>query len=163
MTSIKFGQNRYKPAGEWVQATHLLKVAGLDHRRSDVDRFCVAVRSAEQNRLPYGLRLKLEPNNAHDSNAIAVIGYATVPLIFGRSKELSYHIGYVPAEESRSIYADLIGNGIEISSELYAIYESGHYIEVSFFVLGPPGYGVKSREKALSKGISARLGPWGSN
>ena len=57
-----------------------------------------------------------------------------------------WHIGYVPADLAEEITQNLINAGIRVGIELYQIVEGiGDYYEVQFFILAPPGYGVKKR------------------
>jgi len=138
---MKFGRDRLQPPGDWVQTTGLLDVHGIEHRRGDAMAFAKAVRSAEQKRQRYGVRLQPEPTNPHDANAIKVMGQATVQTFFGSLKTREWHIGYVPAEVARELTEDLIKPGLSFSGELYGIYigDVGGFLDIEFFVLTPKG------------------------
>ena len=81
----KFGRDRYRPPGAWIQTTGLLDVMGIQYRRGDAHEYARAARTAEQKRWPYGLRLEPEPENRQDPNAIKVIGHALTKRFFFRS------------------------------------------------------------------------------
>ncbi len=147
MAYTKYGKDRHKPAGDWVQTTYLTEVAGVNFRKPEVIAFAVAVRHAENRGLMYGLKMAREPNNEHDSNAIAIYGSAQVKGWF-RNKLHEWHIGYVPAHLAVDVTQNLINAGVPVDIELYQIVEGiGHYYEVQFFILAPPGYGVRKRLK----------------
>lgn len=137
LPSGKFGLDRHKPPGQWVQTTMTVKVVGLQHRRSDVDAFFAATAAAERNRTPYGVRLKPDPNNPHDRNAIAVDGYA------GGG---NWHIGFLDRDTAAEISRDLISAGIPIEAELYSLWNGDDgYVDANVIVLAPSGYGLKAR------------------
>lgn len=143
----KYGRDRHQPPGEWVQTTQLTDAVGLSHRKSDVILFANAVKKAEKQGLPYGLRIERQPNNPHDPNAIAIYGIAETKGWFG-TKRNEWHIGFVPADVAADVSPNLIDAGIPVAVELYQIVEgTDDYFEVKFFILGPPGYGVKKRLK----------------
>lgn len=83
----KFGTDRHRPPGEWVQATMTEEVAGIVHRKGACRSWASAVARAESAKLPYGIDLEPEPSNPHDANAIRVIGHATTRGFFGGLKQ----------------------------------------------------------------------------
>lgn len=147
MTQEKFGGDRHRPAGEWVQATPLLNVAGWTFRAANVERFFAAVRKAEADGRPYGVRVRPEPHNAHDPLAIAVYGFASVKRWLRSPRIEEWHIGYVPADQAAAIHRDMLSKGMPIEAELYTLYLQDDYREVRFFVLAPPGNSEKARRK----------------
>jgi hypothetical protein len=148
MSYEKFGRERHRPAGDWVQATYLLEVAGWTFRKANVERFFAAVRKAEASGTLYGVRVRPEPDNAHDPCAIAVDGFALVKRWFRSPMLAEWHLGYVPVEEAAKIHQDLLANGTPIEGELYSLYARDDYREMRFFVLAPPGNGVEKRRRA---------------
>lgn len=145
MGYLKYGKDRHKPPGVWVQTTHLTDAVGLSHRKPDVILFAQAVKKAEKQCLPYGLVIERQPNNAHDPNAIALYGVATTKGWFG-VKQHEWHIGFVPADVAADVSPNLIDAGVPVAVELYGITEgSDDFYEVKFLILGPSGYGVKKR------------------
>jgi hypothetical protein len=144
----RFGEDRHRPAGEWVQATNLLRVAGVHHRKAAVAAFGSAVARAERKRQHYGLEIERQRNNSNDPNAIAVYGVARVAGLFG-AKTKRWHIGFVPQEVAADISPNLIDQGIPVSVELYNLFNGiDDYWEVKFFLLGPPGHSAPSRARA---------------
>ena len=147
MASRKFARDRHQPQGEWVQTSNLESVVGIPFRKEAVKHFSRAVSEAERKGLFYGLRLVQEPDNPHDTNAIVVIGFAEIKGWFRRVTR-DWQIGYVPAELAEEIGRDLVAQRIPIAAELYSIYEGrDEFFDVKFFVLAPPGNGVKARMK----------------
>jgi hypothetical protein len=141
----KYGENRHRPPGEWVQTTVVEEVWGINHRMSDAKAFCRAVELAERASLTYGVALAPEPTNRYDPNAIAVLGQCMVKRFFGSPKLQEWHIGYVQRDLARELHEDLLSKGIAVASELYRIFEQDDYLEVKFIVLAPPGHGHKVR------------------
>lgn len=135
----RFGRNRYKLAGEWVQTTLALPVAGLHHRRDDVLAFFSAVQKAEAKSQRYEVELCPTPTNRHDRNAIAVYGHAS-----GRA----WHLGFLDRDTAHEITRDLVSKGIPIAGELYNCWlaEDG-FMSIKIIVLAPPGYSMKVRVK----------------
>lgn len=143
--SEQLGRDRHKPAGEWVQTTTVVPVAGIQFRRSDVGAFITAVRKAESSGRRYGVRLEHHPYNRHDSNAIAVYGYAEISGWF-RAGMKEWHIGFLDRHTAKEIVRDLISPGVPIAGELYKIYVGDDgFVDVKVLVLAPPNYGLKSR------------------
>lgn len=135
----RFGTDRHKPVGAWVQTTMTVSVTGIQHRKSAVGAFCRAVRQATKNQARYGVRLRPEPGNQHDPNAIAVDGFA------GSG---SWHIGYLSRDLAKEIRDDLLDKGVPIDAELYNIWVGDNdFTEINVIVLAPPGHGMKARVK----------------
>lgn len=135
----RFGRNRYRPPGAWIQTTGLLDVVGVQHRKADALAFARAVQTAEQKGWLYGVRLEPEPSNRHDPNAIKVIGYAPAKALFGTPSERSWHIGYVPREIAQELVEDLFSQNHPCAAELYGVYVGHDFIDIEFFVLVPKG------------------------
>lgn len=139
---------RHRPEGDWVNATLTLDVAGIQHRRAEVEAFVKAAHSADLEGAKYGVRLTPDPLNPYDPNAIKVIG--EVP---GRGE---WHIGYLDRETAEDISQDLLAAGIPIAGDLYKIYVSaGGFIEIKVIVLAPPGNGEKARRKRRAANFPA--------
>ena len=139
LPSGKFGLDRHRPEGKWVQATPLLNVAGLHHRRDQVGSFLSAVAIAERKRAPYGIELRPEPENPHDPNAIRV---------YGRAGGHEWHIGFIDADTARDVNEDILARGLPIAGEMYSIWRGDDgYIDIKVFVLAPPGNSEKARRK----------------
>lgn len=139
----KFGRDRHKPDGKWVQFSLALSVTGVQHRKGAAMSFARDVRRAEAAGRPYGVRLVAEPDNAYDPNAIKVVGYCG-----DRQSAPGVHIGYVEAGVAKEVMDVLHANRLPFAGELYSIYkESGGFIDIKFIVLGPPGTGMKARSK----------------
>jgi hypothetical protein len=133
----RFGTDRHQPFGKWVQATHILQVAGLNHRRTNVLAFFGAVQAAERSNAYYGIEFRPDLKNTHDRNAIAVDGVV---------RDKRWHIGYLDRESAKAVHDDLLCKGTPIAGEIYNLWASGDgYLEVKIFVLAPPGNGVKAR------------------
>lgn len=148
MGYLKYGKDRHKPEGQWVQTTHLSEVAGLVHRKPDVIAFANAVRKAEKRGLKYGLMIERQPNNQHDRNAIAIYGVAEVKGWF-KTQTRDWHIGFVPGDVAADVSPNLIDKGVPVAVELYQIVQgTDGYYEVKFFILAPPGNGVAKRLKS---------------
>jgi hypothetical protein len=151
----RFGQARYKPAGEWVQATRLIEVAGIQFRKSEVRKFARALIKADRQDHVYGLKLHVEPDNPHDPNAIAVFGVAIYDGWFRRKKCGKWHVGYVPAEVAADVTVNLVLQDVPIAAELYSIFhgdKGDDYWDIKFFVLAPPGNSASKRERAARYG-----------
>ena len=141
----KYGEDRHRPPGEWVQTTVVEEVWGVNYRRSNANAFCKAVEAAERSGLIYGLALAPEPTNKNDPNAIAVFGQCMVKPFFRSPRLHQWHIGYVQRDLARELHQGLLSRGIPIASELYRIFEQDDYLEIKFIVLAPPGNGHKVR------------------
>lgn len=140
----RFGQDRHKPSGNWVQTTTVVQVAGVQHRRNAAEAFCMAVHSSEQSRRPYGVLLRPDPGNAHDPNAIAVHGFA---------EGKTWHVGFLDRDTASAITRDLLANSVAIDAELYAIWIADDgYIEIKLIVLAPPGHSMKKRLRSQRVG-----------
>ena len=141
----KFGTDRHKPDGKWVQATSLAEVAGVAFRKRDAAAFGEAVRKAEARGLHYGLTIERQPGNVHDTNAIAIYGNAVVKKLFGAKAE-RWHIGFVPSEIAADVSPKLIDQGVPIHAELYSVFHGdGDYWEFKFLLLAPPGNSASKR------------------
>lgn len=143
----RFGRDRHRPPGDWVQATPLLEVAGIVFRKRDAGAFFVAVARAEREGRRYGLELERQPDNPEDANAIAVYGVAAERRLLRGWRERRWHIGFVPRAVAAEIVASFTERGLPIAAELYSLFRQGDFLEVRFFVLGPPGHGVKARAR----------------
>lgn len=135
----RFGKARHKPAGEWVQTTMMVRVAGVTYRHGAAASFAAAVQLAEQTARPYGVRLRPDPDNPADPNAIAVDGFAAGE---------SWHVGFLDRDTAEEITRDLVKSGVPIAAELYEIWlgDDG-FIDIKIIVLAPPGHSLKSRLK----------------
>jgi hypothetical protein len=47
VTWEKYGRDRHKPAGDWVQTTFIEKVVGIEYRKPDAFAYANAVKKAE--------------------------------------------------------------------------------------------------------------------
>lgn len=131
-SSNVYGQDRYKPEGAWLPLTERIKVAGVHYRTETAHAWLDQVQRAEAGGRPYGIILVPEPRNAHDQNAIKVVGH-----VEGRA---DWHIGYVPQELARSLADGPLRRGVKIVGTLYSIYHrSDDDLEVNFMVLGEAG------------------------
>jgi hypothetical protein len=146
----RFGQDRHKPPGDWVQTTTTLSVVGVQFRKRDARRFARAAGKAERRALFYSVRLVPQPDNPADHNAIAVHGVA-VCRGWLRSGLRGWHIGYIDRDTAAELTRDLIAKAIPIAAELYSIYEGrGGFLDFKIIVLAPPGYGMKVRLRGHS-------------
>lgn len=137
LPSGRFGQDRHKPEGKWVQTTTTVKVAGLRHRRGAVNAFLQGVANAEGGKQLYGVRVRPDPSNKHDRNAIAVDGFVG---------ERVWHIGFLDRDTAEEITRDLVSKGIPISAELYSLWHGDDgYIDVNIIILAPNGYSMRKR------------------
>lgn len=96
-----------------------LSVTGIKYRREDALRFANA---SDQT-----LAMERDATNAHDANAIKVIGIAS---------GMRHFIGYIPREVSEQI----VGSGLAdvVRPRLERIWRSGTgYVDVMFQVVGP--------------------------
>ena len=143
----RFGQDKHRPEGKWVQATSMQKVEGVHHRKEQAKAFADAVRKAERKGLQCGLQLEHQPNNPHDRNAIAVFGVSEKKGIFSRGVG-EWHIGYLDRELARELVDDFISKDIPIAAELHSIYESDSgFLDFNFVALAPPGHSESARRK----------------
>ncbi len=140
-----FGKDRHRPSGNWVAATPRTNVAGVHHRRRNVDTWIEGVRFAEANGNWYGIDLEAEPDNPHDPNAIKVIG----GVAFG-GKCLSWHIGYLPWPVAATMQRAVLARGDPIAAELLSIYvgPSG-FTDINIRVLAPPGNGTVATRRRV--------------
>jgi len=74
-----------------------------------------------------------EPNNAHDSNAIRIVG--TTKGLFGTKQRF---LGYVPAEVSARIAAGDWFDSLIPRLRFMRISDDG-YVEITFDIIGPKG------------------------
>lgn len=113
------------PAGYQIYARHV-EVAGVHHRKK------AALLFAEHEEV--GLRLRVEPDNPAEPNALMVLG--VVPRLDGGEGTDGIHIGYVPREVTARIRAGHLFGVIE--PRLTKIYVSDtDFIEIVFQILGP--------------------------
>lgn len=143
----KYGKERYRLPGKWVQATLVEEVQGIHYRKPNVRAFCKAVKRAERLRLEYGVALAPQSDNQHDPNAIAVLGQCMVKRLFRSPKLQEWHIGYVARELAAELQSEFLRKDIPIASELYEIFQQGDFYEIKFIVLAPPGYSHGRRMK----------------
>jgi len=145
---VRYGQNRYRPDGEWVKTTLTESVVGVHYRKADAIAFARAARKAEAKGLVYGVELEHRPDNEHDPNAIAVIGFAERKGWF-KCTVNRWHIGYLDRDIAAEIVGDLASKGIPVAAELFSIYESDNgYLDFKVIVLAPPGNSMKVRQRA---------------
>lgn len=145
---MKFGTDRYRPAGIWVQTTIAVSVVGIQFRKEAARAYISAVQKAESLRLQYGLLLERQTNNPHDPDAIAIYGVSEVQASLNTSVQ-EWHIGYMARDLAAELAEDLVSKGVPIAAELLSIYESANgFIDVSYIVLAPKGYGHKARLRA---------------
>lgn len=142
-----FGGDAERPAGEWVNSTFRFEVAGIQHRRAAALAFSRAVARAERRGLKYWAEPRLEPDNPHDRNAIAILGTCEVKGWFGPVRRESWHIGYVPATIAAELRADLLDAGLPIAATVNRIWLDGDYVEIHATILGPPGQSLKARRR----------------
>jgi hypothetical protein len=152
MADTKFGRDRHKPIGDWVQTTIVEEVAGIQHRKDDARAFMHAVRKAEAERLRYGVELEPEPTNPHDPNAIAVLGTSVVKGWLS-SAVRKWKIGYLARDLAKEINRDLISKGVPIAAELYDVtLTANDFIAVRLIVLAPTGHSHKIRLRTSDDG-----------
>jgi hypothetical protein len=120
-------------------------VVGIQYRKADAVAFARAAQRAGQRRLIYGVELERQPDNPHDSNAIAVFGLAERKRFFGRTVD-RWQIGYLERDLAAEIVHDLVSKGIPMAAELYSIYEgTDDFLDFKVIVLAPPGHSMKAR------------------
>jgi len=147
----RFAQDRHRPQGEWVQASVVEEVAGVQFRKADAKAFADSAKSAEKKKRYYGVLLQHEPDNPHDRNAIAVFGLAEVKSLF-RIDLRKWHIGYLPADLAAELCRELLNRGVPIAAELYSIYEGRQgFLDFKFIVLAPPFNSLSKRTRLRSK------------
>jgi tetratricopeptide (TPR) repeat protein len=139
MEAERFGTDRHRPDGHWVQNTPLLEVAGIEHHKHKALAFAHAVKAAERAQAAYGVRIEPEPNNRSDANAIKVIGLATVKPILGPARIEEFHVGYVDRITARELTTDLIATGHPYAAELSCVYLQNAFVAVHYHVLVPKG------------------------
>ena len=144
----KYGRDRHKPAGEWVQTTHIEKVTGVAYCKTEALAFSKAAKKAERQGCIYGVRLEMEPENPVDKNAIMVWGVAESRGWLGRVKLREWHIGYLSVALAAELHRDLLSMGRPIAAELYSIFEDGEFFDFNIIILAPKGFGVASRDRA---------------
>jgi hypothetical protein len=91
-----------RPSGHrWRIWRDGIGLAGVVFREPVVARFLIEVQALERHgEGRYGLLLRREPNNPHDRNALAVLGWAYSPEHCGE-------LGYIPKEVSADIATTL--------------------------------------------------------
>ena len=145
----KFGKDRHRPPGEWVQTTELESVVGIQYRKAAAQAFANAVEQAERSGLSYGLQLELQPNHPQDANAIAVYGVAECKRWLRGPLRREWLVGYLVREMAAEVHEELISKSVSIAAELYEIYEGdGGFIDIKYFVLAPPGHSASVRRRA---------------
>ncbi len=144
MTWTKFARDRHKPDGKWVQATAVEKVAGVIFRYADAKTFADEAKTAELKGRRYGVDLRPEPGNPVDPQAIAVVGWVTAKGWVSGERRKEWHIGYVAAETAANLHRAILSQGQPIAGEIYAIFESGDFLDFSIIVLAPPGFSQSS-------------------
>jgi hypothetical protein len=119
--------------GRWIdpqRPDHLqvfeqrVETAGIHHWAAEARRFTGSGENLK-------IELEREPTNAHDRNAIKVIGVAG-----GRGSENRYHIGHIPADMARKIVRG--GFWPNVFADLRMV-DSGDYVHVLFDLCGPKG------------------------
>ena len=155
VTWEKYGRDRHKPAGEWVQTTHIEKVTGVAYCKTEALAFSKAAKKAERQGCIYGVRLELEPENPVDKNAVMVWGVAESRGWLGGIKQAEWHIGYLSAALAAELHRDLLSMGRPIAAELYSIFEDGEFFDFNIIILAPKGFGVASRDRAARKNNGA--------
>ena len=150
MAGRRFGQDRYKPPGEWVQTTMAEDVVGIPHHKRDALAFVHAVDLASRKGLAYGVMVVPEPSNRVDCHAIKVLGFADRRSLFGKVKRDIWHVGYLDAGVAAELHNDLISAGHPISAELYSVYlgADGDFVDITIIVLAPPGYSHSARRRS---------------
>lgn len=144
----RFGKDRHRPDGKWVQATTIQKVVGVQHRKPNAQAFADAARKAENKSLQYGVQLEHQPNNPHDFNAIAVYGISEKKGFFSKSVA-EWHIGYLESELAAELVCDFLSKDIQIAAELHSIYENDSgFLDFNVIVLAPPGHSESARRKS---------------
>lgn len=143
--AAKYGQDRHQPTGEWVQATTVVPVFGIQYRRDAAFAFAAAARKAEVRGWMYGVKARPEPTNAVDPNAIKVVGFAEQRGFLRRPRVTDWHIGYLDRDTAADITGTLVAEGVPISAELYSIYESDDFLDVKIIILAPPGHSLSTR------------------
>ena len=151
----KYGRNRHRPDGEWVQTSHIEKVMGVAYRKPEALAFTKAAKRAEKQGCIYGVRLELEPGNPVDKNAVMVWGVAENKRWFGGIKQAEWHIGYLSAALATELHRDLLSLGRPIAAELYSIFEDGEFFDFNIIVLAPKGFGIAARHRAAIKNNGA--------
>lgn len=139
MDEQRFGVDRHRPAGQWVQNTPLLEVAAVQNRKAAALAFARAAENAERRQWPYGLRFALEPTNQEDPNAIKVIGFAMAKPMFGATKEHVFDIGYIDRETAAEVHEDLVAVEHPFAAELSFIYRRGSFVAFAYHILVPKG------------------------
>lgn len=150
----KYGTDRHRPFGRWVQVVSTNVVGGC-YRKDNVDAFCNAVDIAEHKGLKYTVGMVPEPDNPHDPNAIKVYGLATTQSFLEGKKPNKWHIGYLSSGTSLWLYENLLSKQIPLAMELYGIYEDKNdnteseyygkvFTDIKCIVLAPPGFSASS-------------------
>jgi hypothetical protein len=113
------------------------EVAGIAHRRDAAIWFARAALKCERANRFYGVVGLREPHNAHDPNAIMVLGHWAERGWFGGEKTLRAHVGYVPADLAVEI-VDAYGPERDPDLSLYSIYlgDDG-YVDIKVIALRP--------------------------
>ncbi|WP_191090085.1 HIRAN domain-containing protein [Histidinibacterium aquaticum] len=110
-----------RPEGESVNWNWpWLEVAGTQHRMTEVSTFLTAVSSSSD----FSIRLERDPKNAHDPNAIKVIGVLARP-----SRETM--LGYVPAQVAEDIASYPPEMPIAVQLKRAAIVDHAIYVTIA--------------------------------
>lgn len=149
---VKYGKNRQRPPGKWVQASALEEVWGIKHRKNNARAFCHAVKDADKAGLEYGVALAPQPENPEDSNAIAVLGQCMVKPWFRAPRLKEWHVGYVRRDLASELQDEFLSKDVPIASELYEIFEQRDFYEIKFFILAPPGNSHSARLRRSKTG-----------
>ena len=101
---IKIRPNQPRPEGAWRQLPPMFEIAGIHYRIADAERFVRAAKRCEEKGWSYWLDVVREPDNPHDSNAIAVMGVWTHRTqLLRRMKAESVQLGYIPREMAAEV------------------------------------------------------------
>ncbi len=109
----EFGDNA--PTGDWVQwkiGSGWFDVQGLFNRKEAVREFLRLAAQADERGEPFGAKLKPEPDNKHDKNAMRVVG------ILGphEAPASQVFLGYAPADVAAEVAS--FPEGMPIAVEL---------------------------------------------
>jgi hypothetical protein len=94
-----------RPDGDWRKLNHMtdsdFSVAGLHYKHDNAVLFAKWAGHCHNSGLEYGIRLQREPENPHDPQAIAVIGFWN-----DGASYWEVPIGFVPKDYSHQAPAD---------------------------------------------------------
>ncbi len=133
----KFKGGGRMPNGNWARVSELLNVQGVQYQKADALGWASLAFVAERSEKPFGLLIEPEPNNAHDENALKVVGWCS-------SK--SIHLGYVDRVEAAK-FSERYPNTFA-AAEFYSIYQSANnFLDIRFFLAVPQGTVAKSSNR----------------